>query len=206
MFSPRESDLARGWPGKVEGDKVLQLAAQTLQAFFTGGGAAREHAEYALEDVVFRAPVLQPPSIRIFDGDDFRFANPAAVHGPEDTIQLPPGVEEIQPVLRVAVVIGAGTIGGYTLMNDWVAEGLDGAKRHDFAISLGPLVVTPDEFEATGVDWQALLDVAQRNTRLLPGDIVAAPGTPQEPVGAGAVVELARPQLGSLRNDVAAPL
>jgi 2-keto-4-pentenoate hydratase/2-oxohepta-3-ene-1,7-dioic acid hydratase in catechol pathway len=206
MFSPKESDLPRGWPGKLEGDKVIQLAAQTLQAFFTGGGAAREHAEYALADIVFRAPVLQPPAVRIFDGDDFRFANPAAVNGPEDTIQLPVGVEEVQPVLRVAAVIGAGTIGGYTLMNDWVAGGLDGAKRHDFAISLGPLVVTPDEFEPGEVDWQALLDHAEQNTRLLPGDVIAAPGTPQEPVGAGAVVELARPQLGALRNYVAAPL
>ncbi len=205
MFSPKESDLARGWPGRLEGDKVLQLAAQTLQAFFTGGGAAREHAEYALDDIVYRAPVLQPPSIRIFDGDDFRFANPAAVNGPEDTIGLPHGVEEIQPVLRVAAVIGAGTIGGYMLMNDWVAPSLDGVKRHDFAVSLGPLVVTPDEFETGDVDWQGLLDRAEQNTRFLPGDIIAASGIPQEPVGAGAVVELTRPQLGSLRNYVAAP-
>jgi 2-keto-4-pentenoate hydratase/2-oxohepta-3-ene-1,7-dioic acid hydratase in catechol pathway len=204
MFSPRDSDLARGWPGRVDDDTVTQLAAQTLEAFFTGGGAARAHAEYAVEDVVFRAPVLHPPSIRIFDGDDFRFANPAAIHGPEQTILLPSGVEEIQPVLRVAAVVGAGTIGGYTLMNDWVAPGLDGVKRHDFAISLGPLVVTPDEFEPTDVEWQTLLDHAELNTRLLPGDILAAPGTPQEPVAAGAVVELARPQLGALRNYVAA--
>jgi 2-keto-4-pentenoate hydratase/2-oxohepta-3-ene-1,7-dioic acid hydratase in catechol pathway len=204
MFSPKDSDLARGWPGRVDDDQVVQLAAQTLQAFFTGGGAARAHAEYALDTVVFRAPVQQPPSIRIFDGDDFRFANPAAVHGPDDAIPLPRGVDEIQPVLRVAAVIGAGTIGGFTLMNDWVAPGLDGTKRHDFAISLGPLVVTPDEFEVAGVDWQALLDHAEQDTRLLPGDIIAAAGTPQEPVGAGAVVELARPQLGALRNHVTA--
>jgi len=204
MFSPKESDLARGWPGRIDGDKVIQLAAQTLPAFFTGGGAAREHAEYAIEDVVFRAPVLQPPSIRIFDGDDFRFANPAAIHGPDDTIQLPQGVVEIQPVLRVAAVIGAGTIGGYTLMNDWVADALDGTKRHDFAISLGPLLVTPDEYELAGVEWDALLGHAEQNTRSLPGDIIAAPGIPQEPVGAGAVVELTRPQLGALRNSVVA--
>ena len=29
----------------------MQLAAQTLQAFFTGGGTARRHAEYSLADV-----------------------------------------------------------------------------------------------------------------------------------------------------------
>ena len=38
MFSPRDQDLERGWPGRIDGDKVIQLAAQTLQAFFTGGG------------------------------------------------------------------------------------------------------------------------------------------------------------------------
>ena len=82
MFSPRDQDLERGWPGRIDGETVIQLAAQTLQAFFTGGGTAREHAEYPLADVVFRAPVLHPPSVRIFDeSGDFTFANPAAVHG-----------------------------------------------------------------------------------------------------------------------------
>ena len=76
MFSPVELDLERGWPGRIDGDRVIQLAAQTLQSFFTGGGGAREHAEYPLADVVLRAPVLHPPSVRIFDEDgDFRFAN-----------------------------------------------------------------------------------------------------------------------------------
>jgi hypothetical protein len=82
MFSPRELELERGWPGRIEGDTVVQLAAQTLQSFFTGGGLAREHAVFPLADVVLRAPVLHPPSVRIFDSaDDFRFANPAAVVG-----------------------------------------------------------------------------------------------------------------------------
>ena len=66
MFSPTELDLERGWPGRIEGDRVIQLAAQTLQSFFTGGGVAREHAEYPLADVVLRAPVLRPPSVRDF--------------------------------------------------------------------------------------------------------------------------------------------
>ena len=38
---------------------------------------------------------------------------------------------------------------------------------------------------------------AERNTRLLPGDVVAAAGVPQRPVGAGDVVELSLPRLGS---------
>jgi hypothetical protein len=61
MFTPTELALERGWPGRIEGDRVIQLAAQTLQSFFTGGGMAREHAEYALADVALRPPVLHPP-------------------------------------------------------------------------------------------------------------------------------------------------
>ena len=67
MFSPAEDDLKRGWPGRIEGDRVVQLAAQTLQSFFTGGSAAREHAEYPLADVLLRAPVLEPPAVRLFE-------------------------------------------------------------------------------------------------------------------------------------------
>jgi 2-keto-4-pentenoate hydratase/2-oxohepta-3-ene-1,7-dioic acid hydratase in catechol pathway len=200
MFSPVALDLERGWPGRIDGDRVIQLAAQTLQSFFTGGGGAREHAEYPLADVVLRAPVLHPPSVRVFrDDGDFVFANPAAIVGPEDTVHLPEGVEEIQPVLRRAAVIGAdGAIAGHTLMNDWLAPGLAGTKAHDFAISLGPVVVT-----GLTEDWDDLVAVAARNTRLLPGDVIAAPGEAHEPVGAGAVVELSLPPFGVLRNVVA---
>ena len=66
MFTPRELALERGWPGRIEGDRVIQLAAQTLQSFLTGGGSAREHAEYALADVDLRPPVLHPPAVRDF--------------------------------------------------------------------------------------------------------------------------------------------
>ena len=68
MFSPGRQELERGWPGRIDGDTVVQLAAQTLQSFFTGGGGAREHAEYPLDDVLLRAPVLEPPAVRVFDG------------------------------------------------------------------------------------------------------------------------------------------
>jgi fumarylacetoacetate (FAA) hydrolase len=204
MFSPRDRDLPRGWPGRIDGDRVVQLAAQTLQAFFTGGGEAREHQEYALDDVVLRAPVLHPPTVRVFGQDgDFAFANSAAIYGPEDAVPLPAGVEEVESDLRIAVVIGAeGAIGGFTLMNDWVALELAGAKARDFAISLGPVVVTPDEFPSRG-DWTALVAHAARNARLLPGDILAAGSRRDGPYRAGDVVEVKFEEIGVLRNTIA---
>jgi hypothetical protein len=175
MFSPVGQELERGWPGRIDDDVVVQLAAQTLQTFFGGGGSAREHATYPLDGVVFRAPVLHPPSVRIFDGDDFRFANPAAVVAAHEPVRRPGGVEEIEPVSRVAAIVGAdGAIGGFTPMIEWVAPELHGAKARDFALSLGPVVTTPDEATPPGVDWERLLAHAAANTRLYPGDILAA--------------------------------
>jgi hypothetical protein len=175
MFSPMAEELERGWPGRIDGDVVVQLAAQTLQSFFSGGGSAREHARYPLDDVVFRAPVLHPPSVRLFDEDgDFVFANPAAILAAHDVVARPAGVEEIQPVNRVAAIIDAdGAIGGFTPMIEWVAPMLEGAKAHDFALSLGPIVTTPDEHVPPGIDWERMRAQAAANTRLYPGDILA---------------------------------
>jgi hypothetical protein len=172
MFSPKEPFLERGWPGRIEGETVIQLAAQTLQSFFTGGGVAREHAEYPLADVVFRAPVLRPPSVRIFDKDgDFAFANPAAIKAAEED----PGLLGAERVELVAGIIGAeGGIGGFTPLMEWVAPGLQGAKQRDFALTLGPVVTTPDEGVPPGIDWERLVAYAAENTRLYPGDVIAA--------------------------------
>ena len=171
MFSPRGQELERGWPGRIDGETVIQLAAQTLQAFFTGGGQAREHAEYPLADVVFRAPVLHPPSIRIFDADgDFAFANPAAVRAAGED----PGIPDAEQVNRIAAIIGAdGAIGGFTPLVEWVAPQLQGAKQRDFALTLGPVVTTPDEGVPPGADWERLVAHAAENTTLYPGDLIA---------------------------------
>jgi PAS domain-containing protein len=170
MFAPRGQDLERGWPGRIEGETVIQLAAQTLQAFFSGGGQAREHAEYPLADVVFRAPVLHPPSVRIFDDSgDFVFANPAAIRA----VGEEPEVAGAEPVERVAAILGAdGAIGGFTPLVEWVAPQLQGAKQRDFALVLGPVVTTPDEGFPAGVDWEGLVSHAAENTTLYPGDLI----------------------------------
>ena len=266
MFTPRELGLERGWPGRIEGDRVVQLAAQTLESFFSGGGNAREHAEYPLADVLLRAPVLRPPSVRDFyafeqhvrtarasrglevpaewyEAPVFYFSNPAAIYGPEDEVPYPEGTAELDYELEVAAVIGAeGRIGGFTVMNDWsardlqrqeMAVGLGPAKGKDFATSLGPLLVTPDELGDLRVEmvarvngeersrgnlgdlhysWDAIVAHAARNTALRPGDVLGS-GT----VGTGCilehgdgrwlrpgdVVELEVEGIGVLRNRVA---
>jgi fumarylacetoacetate (FAA) hydrolase len=266
MFTPRDLQLERGWPGIVEGDKVIQLAAQTLQAFFTGGGTARRHAEYPLAEVAFRPPVQHPPSVRDFYAFEqhvktarasrgqevppewyeipvFYFSNPAAIYGPEDEIPKPPDTNELDYELEVAAVIGAdGQIGGFTIMNDWSARdlqraemkvGLGPAKGKDFATSIGPILVTPDEFDGSSGtmlarvngeersrgnlsdmhhSWQAIAAHAARNTHLRAGDVLGS-GT----VGTGCifehgdgrwlqpgdVVELEVEGIGVLRNRVA---
>ena len=127
--------------GRCDGDIVVQLAAQTLEAFFTGGGLAREHNVYPLADVALRAPVLRPPSIRFFeDGRTFAFGNTASMYGPQDVVPAPAPAESR---FAVAAVIGDDEqIAGYTLVNDWRAPSLDPPKDRDFATSIGPWVET----------------------------------------------------------------
>jgi fumarylacetoacetate (FAA) hydrolase len=141
-------------------------------------------------------------------------------------------------------VIGVGgQIGGFTIMNDWSARdlqraemrvGLGPAKGKDFATSLGPILVTPDEFDgarATMVarvngeersrgelgdmhfSWEEIVAQAARNTVLKPGDVLGS-GT----VGTGCilehgdgrwlrpgdVVELEVEGIGTLRNRIGA--
>ena len=222
MFSPRDAGLERGWPGRIDGDRVIQVAAQTLQSFFTGGGRAREHAEYRLEDVVLRAPVLHPPSIRLFSGDRFEFGNPASIYGPDEAIPYPAETQDLRLGLRVAAVIGAeGRIGGLTIMNDWTAADLEPAKDKDFATSLGPVVVTLDELGGSlpafarvngeqraraevQVPWDELTARAARNTTLGAGDLLGADRlTGEEALRAGDEVELEVDGLGVLRSTIA---
>jgi 2-keto-4-pentenoate hydratase/2-oxohepta-3-ene-1,7-dioic acid hydratase in catechol pathway len=76
-------------------------------------------------------------------------------------------------VERVAAVVGAdGAIGGFTPLVEWVALQLQGAKQRDFALTLGPVVTTPDEAVPPGVDWERLVAHAAEHTTLYPGDLI----------------------------------
>ena len=171
--------------------------------------------------------------------------------GPDDHVPWPPMAEQVDYHLEVACVIGrtardlsseqaAEAVFGYTLMNDWSAHAAEGrggrgprAPIERFATSLGPCIVTADEFDPTrgrlmarvdGEVWSMgslglalgtfpdLIAELSRSQTLYPGDIVGS-GTFQGgcaldlglQLEAGSVVELEAEGIGLLRNPVGAP-
>jgi len=115
-----------------------------------------------------RARGYDAPPPEWYDAPAFYFSNPACLIGHEQPVRMPTDTNALDFELELAVVIGrAGgdlnlqeaeaAIAGFTLLNDWSARdiqqremrvGLGPAKAKDFATSLGPWVVTPDELEA----------------------------------------------------------
>jgi 2-keto-4-pentenoate hydratase/2-oxohepta-3-ene-1,7-dioic acid hydratase in catechol pathway len=97
----------------------------------------------------------------------FYFSNPYAVGGDGEEVAVPPGCTELDFELEVAAIVGRGgadltpeegeaSIAGFCVMNDWSARDLQRremklsmgpVKGKDFATSLGPMLVTPDELE-----------------------------------------------------------
>ena len=135
-------------------------------------------------------------------------------------MQRPPDCNLLDFELEIAAVIGQDNeIAGFTLLNDWSARdlqikemsvGLGPAKGKDFATSLGPMLVTPDELpyedgrlhleatvhlngnELTRSDaskqhhtWPQIVEHAARATVLRPGDVLGS-GT----LGRGCLLEL----------------
>jgi fumarylacetoacetate (FAA) hydrolase len=144
-------------PGRVEGERVVELGAPTLAAWLAAGG--EDVAEHPLGDVHLLAPVPFPPSVRDFYAFErhvraaraqrglevapewyripvFYFSNPAAIYGPEDEIPYPEGTSALDYELEAAAVVGAGgRIAGFTIMNDWSARDL---QKMEMAVGLGP--------------------------------------------------------------------
>jgi len=167
-----------------------------------------------------------------YDLPVFYFGNHSAIYGPNAGVPIP-RTEALDYELEIACVIGrAGRdiaaedaeeyIAGYTIMNDWSARdiqreemsvGLGPAKGKDFATSLGPWLVTPDELElfalgdgrynlsmvarVNGVErsrgnfrdiyytFAQMIARASRDAALYPGDVLGS-GT----VGSGCLLEL----------------
>jgi fumarylacetoacetate (FAA) hydrolase len=98
----------------------------------------------------------------------FYFTNTSELYGQDDEVPYPAGCTELDFELEIACVIGregkdiaveeaADYIAGYMIMNDWSARdfqrkdmklNLGPGKGKDFATSLGPWLVTPDELAA----------------------------------------------------------
>jgi fumarylacetoacetate (FAA) hydrolase len=166
-----------------------------------------------------------------YEAPAFYFSNPASVHGPGDPVKRPAATQMLDFELELGAVVGAeAKIAGFTLMNDWSARdvqakevtvGLGPHKGKDFALSLGPWLVTPDELpyedgrlrlEATvsvngrelsrcdaseqHFGWPELLAHAARDTRLRPGDVLGSGTLP-----AGSLLELGPQDFGDGRGE-----
>ena len=225
MFHPLEHPMERGWVGRIEDDHVVHLAAQTLQAFFTGGGTARGHAVYPREGVRLLAPVLHPPAIRVFDGlRSFAFSNPAAIVGPAVEVSSPSAADGLEVHARIAAVVGAeGAIGGFSVFAEWRDPTRAAPKDRDFALGLGPVVLTAENFgpgEPDAVvrvgdtetvratfapfDWEEARRIAEEGTMLLAGDLLAGPALGPVVVPAGSRIEIEVGGIGTLDASVAA--
>ena len=162
----------------------------------------------------------------------FYFSNVSEIRGPGDAVSAPRGSQDLDYELEVAALIdtpvrdldaarGEEAIGGYMILNDWSARDLQRdestvrlgpAKGKDFATSIGPWLVTPDELadarkdkgydlamtasvngaELSRGSWSApqfsfgeMVERASADVRLRPGDLLGS-GT----VGTGCLLEI----------------
>ena len=168
----------------------------------------------------------------------FYFSNTSEIRGPSEPVWAPRGSAELDYELEVAALVdtpardldasrGEEAIGGYMILNDWSARDLQReettvrlgpAKGKDFASSIGPWLVTPDELTAArrakGYEvemtasvngdvlsrgsWASahfsfgeMVERASADVRLRPGDLVGS-GT----VGTGCLLEIRDQRLG----------
>lgn len=193
---------------------------------------------YAFERHVASARAIRgkPMPSEWYQFPAFYFSNPNAIYGPGELIPYPAYTRKLDYELEIACIIGRPGINipaedaedyifGYTLLNDWSARdiqriemevGLGPAKGKDFATSLGPWIVTPDElidrrFGEPGVydlvmtarlngqersrgNWNEIyfsfgemIARASDEAWLLPGDVLGS-GT----VGSGCLLEITR--------------
>ena len=237
-------------PGAV-GHPAFPTTMEALIALH--GGTTLDAARDALADPEnvreFRVPGarLLPPIVPI------SLLEHRWILGPEDRLPWPPGADEVDYQVELACIVGqfcrdvpedeaSEVIFGYTLMNDWAARPGPGApagrgrraRSERFATSLGPCIVTSDEFDprrgrvVARVDGEIWSDgdlgsargtfpqlVAQFSTEqdMYPGDVLGS-GTFLGGCAAdlglslhpGAVVQLESRGIGTLRNRVGIPM
>lgn len=168
----------------------------------------------------------------------FYFSNVSEVRGPGDPVWAPLGSAELDYELEIGALVDTAAtnlgpdsaedvLGGYFVLNDWSARDLQRdeltvrlgpAKGKDFAVSIGPWLVTPDEladarhgkgYDLTGTatvngracsrgSWAAIhhsfgemLARASADVHLRAGDILGS-GT----IGGGSLLEVREATLG----------
>jgi fumarylacetoacetate (FAA) hydrolase len=232
-------DLADGFePGDYDDPAVLEAAdlafgppilrPPSLRDFYAFEGHVRtmwERRGGEVPETWYRLPI-------------FYFSNVSEIRGPDDPIWAPAASRELDYELEVAALVDTPAldlsaaqadeaIGGYTIFNDWSARDLQReetvvrlgpAKGKDFASSIGPWLVTPDELadarRGTGYDlamtatingtetsrglwsdaqfsFREMVVRASADARLRPGDLIGS-GT----VGTGCLLEVKDATLG----------
>ena len=199
----------------------IELLAPVVPASVRDFVAFEEHVEGVSAGVEGKSHVAD----EWYQAPTFYFTNPHTILGPGEPVR-PPATERLDFELELAAVIGGGDgtdgqnltaegaasrIFGYTIMNDWSARDLQGremkvrlgpAKGKDFGTSLGPWIVTADEFEpyldadgflqvraevringeligedlVSNMGWPfpVLVAYASRNSRVVPGDVLGS--------------------------------
>ena len=208
------------------GPPILQPPSlRDFYAFERHVGTMWKRRDMEIPEAWFRLPI-------------FYFSNVSEIRGPGDPVHRPRGSSELDYELEVAALIdtpvrdldaarGEGAIGGYMILNDWSARDLQReettvrlgpAKGKDFASSIGPWLVTPDELadarskkgytlamtasvngeELSRGTWSdahfsfgEMVERASADVRLRPGDLVGS-GT----VGTGCLLEIRDETLG----------
>ncbi len=209
----RTTDLAFGSP-------ILRPASlRDFYAFERHVGTMWSRRGQEIPEAWYRLPI-------------FYFSNVSEVRGDGDPVWTPRDSSELDYELEIAALLdtpvhdvsaerGEEAIGGFMVMNDWSARDLQReettvrlgpAKGKDFATTLGPWLVTPDELadarsangyaltataEVNGTElsrgtWAdiqfsfgAMIERASADVRLLAGDVLGS-GT----VGTGCLLEI----------------
>ena len=145
----------------------VKLLAPLLPGTIRDFVAFEEHVEGVRKSIDGVAGVVA----EWYEAPTFYFTNPHTVTGTDEVIGIPAGCSELDFETEVAAVVGhvPGSEGrnlsasdahrhifGYTILNDWSARDLQRremkvslgpCKGKDFANTLGPWIVTADEFE-----------------------------------------------------------
>ncbi|MDI9891512.1 fumarylacetoacetate hydrolase family protein [Microbacterium sp. IEGM 1404] len=177
----------------------VRLLAPLVPASIRDFVAFEEHVEGVSASVDGKSEVVP----EWYEAPTFYFTNPHTVRATRDVVAIPE-TQRLDVELELAAVIGgmpgsdgenldaasaAAHIFGYTVMNDWSARDLQSremkvrlgpAKGKDFAMTLGPWIVTADELEPY-LDADGFLAVRAElfiNGELIGDDLVANMGWP----------------------------